>query len=294
MAIIKPFSPLMYTKKSGDISKNVCPPYDIINPEQRAALVEKSEYNLIRLELPTGENKYDSAAKLLKSWIANGIIAREDSDGIFIYEEEFELKNRRYVFDGLVCLCKTYDFSEKVVLPHEETLSKAKQDRFDLMSTTFCNFSSVYSLYNDDEKQIQPIIDMQKQSAPIFEFTDSESVTHRLWKICDSKINDKIVKFFEPKQLFIADGHHRFETGAKFNKYCIENNISDADSGFIMMTLVDMNNDGLVIFPTHRLVYNMKIDVDSLLQKAKSYFKITRYTDISQIESVLSQNSSLH
>ena len=118
MAQIKPFRPLRYTSKAGSIQNNVCPPYDIISPEQREALIGKSEYNLIRLELPVGEDKYNEAGKLLKKWISEGILARDDEDGIFVYEEEFDVSNKHYIFNGIVCLCKTYDFSEKVVLPH--------------------------------------------------------------------------------------------------------------------------------------------------------------------------------
>ena len=151
MAEIKPFRPLRYTHEAGDTKNNVCPPYDIISPSQRAELINHSEYNLIRLELPDGNDKYNNAGKLLKDWIKKGILRRDDSDGIFVYEEEFDVAGKHYVFDGIVCLCKTYDFSDKVVLPHEETLSKAKQDRFDLMCATFCNFSSVYSLYIDEK-----------------------------------------------------------------------------------------------------------------------------------------------
>lgn len=294
MAQIKPFRPLRYTSKAGSIQNNVCPPYDIISPEQREALIGKSEYNLIRLELPVGEDKYNEAGKLLKKWISEGILARDDEDGIFVYEEEFDVSNKHYIFNGIVCLCKTYDFSEKVVLPHEETLSKAKQDRFDLMCATYCNFSSVYSLYLDEAGSVKAITNKKRAEAPIVEFTDNDGVTHRLWKIADKNDLNELVNIFADKQLFIADGHHRFETGGRFNRYCLENGISDADSGFIMMTLVDMDNDGLVIFPTHRLIYDMPVDTDELCEKASKWFDITTHNDINDVEKVLSSHTDRH
>ncbi len=294
MAQIKPFRPLRYTSKAGDISKNVCPPYDIISPEQREALIAESEYNLIRLELPVGEDKYNSAGDLLKKWIDDGILARDESDGIFVYEEEFYVSGKHYVFNGIVCLCKTYDFADRVVLPHEETLSKAKQDRFDLMCSTFCNFSSVYSLFVDEEKQVKAITDRKRAEKPLVCFTDGESVTHRLWKIDDKADIASLVNIFADKQLFIADGHHRFETGGRFNKYCIDNGIENADSGFIMMTLVDIDNDGLVIFPTHRLIYDMPVDCDMLCEKAAEWFDIIKYDDINSVEQVLASHSDRH
>ncbi len=294
MAQIKPFRPLRYTSKAGDIKVNVCPPYDIISPEQREELIKKSEYNLIRLELPVGEDKYNEAGKLLKQWIADGIIARDTEDGIFVYEEEFDVSGKHYIFNGIVCLCKTYDFSEKVVLPHEETLSKAKQDRFDLMCATYCNFSSVYSLYLDEMGRVKAVTDRKRSEDPIVCFTDGDGVTHRLWKITDKNDLDDLVNIFADKQLFIADGHHRFETGGRFNRHCMENNITDADSGFIMMTLVDMDNDGLVIFPTHRLIYDMPVDADALCEKASEWFDITSHNDINDVENVLASHADRH
>lgn len=294
MALIKPFRPLRYTSKAGDISKNVCPPYDIISPEQRKALIDESEYNLIRLELPEGEDKYKAAGDLLKKWIDDGILARDESDGIFVYEEEFDVSGKHYVFNGIVCLCKTYDFADRVVLPHEETLSKAKQDRFDLMCSTFCNFSSVYSLFVDEEKQVKAVTDRKRAEKPLVCFTDGDGVTHRLWKISDKNDIDSLVNIFADKQLFIADGHHRFETGGRFNRYCIDNGIENADSGFIMMTLVDIDNDGLVIFPTHRLIYDMPVDGDILCEKAAEWFDIIKYDDINSVEQVLASHSDRH
>lgn len=286
MAEIKAFRPLRYTEKAGDIASCVCPPYDIVNEEMRKELCARSECNLIRLELPEGENKYKEAKKLLDSFIEKGYLKKDEKDGIFIYEEEFTLKGKTLVLDGLVCLCKTYDFSEGVVLPHEETLSKAKKDRFDLMTETFCNFSSVYSLFTDDEGYIQSVIDAKKEEAPLVCFTSDDGIIQRMWKIDDEKAISGIVDFFAPKQLFIADGHHRYETAGAFNKYCIENGI-DADSGYIMMTLVDMDSPGLAVLPAHRIVTNMDVDAADIIEKAKEDFIVGWYDDITKMEQVL-------
>jgi uncharacterized protein (DUF1015 family) len=292
MAEIKAFKPLRFTRKAGRIQNNVCPPYDIVSDSMRRELCEKSPYNLIRLELPQGDDntKYKEAKRLLDEFIQNGILEKDSREGIFIYEEEIESKGKTKVLDGLVCLCKTYDFAEKVVLPHEETLSKAKKDRFDLMSETFCNFSSVYSLYNDETGHIQDIIEEYKKDIPLAEFTDSDMVTHRLWKIaCKDTINE-IVEFFAPRQLFIADGHHRFETAHKFHLHCVENNIN-ADSGYILMTMVDMNSKGLVVLPTHRLVVNMDVDAEKLVKDASGDFEISYNNDFSKVEETLEEVS---
>lgn len=296
MAVIKPIRALRYTERAGKISDNVCPPYDIVSPAEREALIAQSEYNLIRLELPEGgEDRYKRAGELLGKWCSDGILKRDEEEGIFIYEEEFDTLGSHYVFDGIVCLVRLEEFDKKIVLPHEETLKKAKEDRFSLMKNTFCNFSSVYSLYLDEERKVPGIISKYTAAAPETEFTDSENVTHRLWKITDKDDISAIQDSLADKQLFIADGHHRYETALRFRDYVRENkDITGDGCDYIMMTLVDMDNDGLVVFPTHRLIRDMDIDFDSLHEKCLPLFEITDYPDIAEAQAVLKENSDGH
>ena len=127
MAEIKPIQALRYTDKAGKLADNVCPPYDIVSAPEREALVSRSAYNLIRLELPEGgDDRYAQAGALLNEWMETGVLARDEEAGIFIYEEEFDANGGHYVFDGIVCLVKLEPFEKRVVLPHEETLKKAK------------------------------------------------------------------------------------------------------------------------------------------------------------------------
>ena len=295
MAQIKAIKALRYTKKAGEISDNVCPPYDIISDQERAALIKKSPYNLVELELPVGENRYDNAGKKLSDWIESGILKRDDKDGIFVYRERFYVKGKEYVFTGLICLVKLYEFSEKVVLPHEETLSKAKTDRFNLMKSTFCNFSSVYSLYLDPAGTIKNILKKTTSGQPEIEFNDNEGVTHMLWKIEEKAVVDTLIAAFSDKQLYIADGHHRYETALNFKKHLAEHNkLEGTTADSMMMTLVDMDDDGLVIFPTHRIVTGLKIDKKALLDKIKEDFEVCEYPDINKAEEVLASLKDKH
>ena len=154
MATVKAFPALRFTDKAGDISKNVCPPYDIISASEREEYIKESENNIIRLELPVGENAYADAGELYKKWRKDGIVAPDETDGIYVYEEEFTAYGETKKIKGIFARVKLCEFSENVVLPHEETLSKAKTDRFNLMSATFCNFSPIYSMYTDAERVI--------------------------------------------------------------------------------------------------------------------------------------------
>ncbi len=295
MAKIKPLKALRFTNKAGDISDNVCPPYDIINEEERLALIRRSPYNHVQLELPVGEDKYAQAGALLQEWISSGILQRDEEEGVFVYRESFFVKDKAYVFTGLICLTKLYEFSERVVLPHEETLSKAKTDRFNLMSATNCNFSSVYSLYLDEDNKISPILSKGTQSSPLYSFTDEEEVTHTLWKITDEQMISGLQAAFSDKQLFIADGHHRYETALNYKKHLESTGSLEGTTGdYLMMTLVDMDDKGLVIFPTHRLITGLSVDKEELLKKIEPDFYITEHKDITEVEETLGQYTHRH
>ena len=279
MATVKAFPALRFTAKAGDISKNVCPPYDIISPRQREEYISESENNIIRLELPVGENAYEDAGALYKKMRADKILDNDATPGIYVYEEEFSVNGEVKRIKGIFVRVKLCEFSENVVLPHEETLSKAKTDRFNLMSATFCNFSPIYSMYSDESRQISGKVAELTKNTPEIEFTCADGVTQRLWKIEQGADTDFIEHAFEDKQLFIADGHHRYETALNFRRKLVEDGIikSDSDAGnYVMMMLIDMENDGLVVFPTHRLVRGLEnFDAAKSLEKISEYFEVT-------------------
>ena len=201
MATIKPIRAMRYTEKAGELSTCVCPPYDIVSDGEYNALCAENPHNLIRLELPKGgEERYHNAGDLLNQWLTEGILAQEEQPGIYLYRETFTVEGKTYSFDGLVCLVELVPFAEKVVLPHEETLSKAKTDRFNLMCATGCNFSSVYSLYRDKEGTVRDIVKASEALPVLAEFTDGEGVTHTLRKIAD-RFRIFIVRFLDQPQL---------------------------------------------------------------------------------------------
>ena len=292
MAVIKPIKALRFTEKAGSIESCVCPPYDIISESEREALIARNEYNVVRLELPVGENRYDEAGRTLNDWYGNGILARDEKAGIYVYREEFAVKGREYCLTGIICLVELCEFSERIVLPHEETLTKAKQDRLNLMRGTGCNFSSIYSLYSDESGKIAEIISEKTKEAPIHRFTDEEEVTHSLWKIeCENGISD-IVNALAEKQLFIADGHHRYETALNYRRQ-LENPPENADASCVMMTLVDMDDKGLVVFPTHRLIVDRKVCREEIADKCADSFNMS-VLPLEELESALEKGENGH
>lgn len=287
MAVIKAFKGMRYSKNAGEIKELCCPPYDIISDSQREEYLKKNPNNIIRLELPKGENPYNNAANILKMWQENGILIKEDKPAIYIYEEEFTAYNDRKSIKGIIVRVKLEEFSKGVILPHEFTLSKAKEDRFNLMKATNCNFSQIYALYMDETHTTLNTIDKESQGKTALEFTDNDNVTHRLWIITDEGVIAKLVSDFTDRKLYIADGHHRYETALNYRNYCREKGISkegDAQD-YQMIYLVDMEHPGLVVFPTHRLVRDLEsFNKEGILNECKEYFEIEEKIDVENME----------
>ena len=291
MAEIRPFKALRFdTEKAGKIEELVCPPYDIISDVQRQGYLAKNENNIIRLELPKGEEPYKTAGEVLEKWLDSGVLKQDSEDAVYIYEEEFSINGIHAKFKGCIVRVKLEEFSKGIVLPHEETLSKAKEDRFNLMKATNCNFSQIYSLYMDSEHKIVNRLDKLSECKPEIELTDGDEVIHRLWIVTDKDEINAVCQDFADKKLYIADGHHRYETALNYRNYCHENGIGDGGEDYVMMMLVDMEHDGLVVLPTHRLVRDLEsFDKEKILSDCREYFEITSESDVNNAESKLKE-----
>ncbi len=298
MANIKAFRGMRYnTEKAGKLAELCCPPYDIISESERLAFIDSNEYNVIRLELPKdGDDVYRTAGEVLDAWRKQGVLIHEDKPAVYIYEEEFNAYNKRRSIKGIIARVKIEEFSKGVILPHEFTLSKAKADRFNLMKATNCNFSQIYALYMDEEHTTLNTIDALSAGDPDCKFTDGDRITHKLWIITDEDVIAKLVADFSGRRLYIADGHHRYETALNYRDYCRENGISKPGDpqDYQMIYLVDMEHPGLVVFPTHRMVRDLKkFDRNNVLSACEQYFEITCYKNVSNLNSKLSEQYKL-
>lgn len=282
MAEIKAFKGLKYTKKAGDISELACPPYDIVSKDERDSFIAKNENNIIRLELPKPvEDKsedfapYKNAGEILDKWLNDEMLVRDEKPCIYVYEMSFSALGESFNLKGFVTLVKLEEFSKGVVLPHEETLSKAKTDRFNLMKATGANFSQIYSLYSDDGA-VYSLIDNASKGEADLKFVEDDGVVHKLWAISDENVISQVENLFTDKKLYIADGHHRYETALNYRNYLRENGLAIGSGEYIPMFLADMENDGLVVFPTHRIVRDLEnFNFDKLINGCKQYFEIT-------------------
>ncbi|MBE7012308.1 MAG: DUF1015 domain-containing protein [Ruminococcaceae bacterium] len=266
MAKVVPFNGLRYnTEMFSNLDSVTAPPYDIISPAEQDALYEKSEYNIVRVDFAKEQdgdneenNKYTRAGAEFASWIEKGVLKREEKPAFYIYEQVFQYNATPISLKGIISAVKIEEFENKVVLPHEETLSKAKTDRFNLMSTTDANMSQIYSLFLDEDSSVEALINLYSKGEPDVSFV-ADGIKQNIWIITDEEKTAKITEKFAGKQLFIADGHHRYETALRFRNAKREENpdVVDAPYDYVMMMLTSMNDPGLLVFPTHRMIRNL-------------------------------------
>lgn len=290
MAVVKPFKAMRFKCCSKELNQLVCPPYDIISEQERMEFIEKNPHNIIRLELPKeGENPYAAAGEVLSDWLNSQVLCKDSKNGYYVYSIDFNVKGETKTVKGIVARVQIEEFSKGIVLPHEETLSKAKEDRLNLMKATNCNFSQIYSLYMDDGS-VEKVVNSQTDRNPDVEITDGDGLVHRLWIIDDEDACAKISKGFEDKKLYIADGHHRYETALNYRNYLRgEGKAAPGDAcDDIMMFLADMGQEGLVVFPTHRIVRDLEnFDAEKLLNDAKADFDLIENVPVADAEKEL-------
>lgn len=281
MATIRPFKAIRYNQKKVKIASVVAPPYDVISPEQQNGFYDKDPYNVIRLILGREEDRYSSAAKTYNEWQQQEILIRDSVPAIYPLVQTFTTTEGKQVQrKGFIALCRLEEFEKKIVLPHEKTLSKAKEDRFKLFKATNSNFSQVFSLYSDAEKKIDQFINPVYAATPTID-VEFENVRNQLWTITDQSIIAAIAAEMEPKQVLIADGHHRYETGLAYRDLMKSQNPNHTGNelyNYIMMFFTNLDDEGLVIFPTHRAVHSLpNYDGAQLMAALQTYFDVQVY-----------------
>lgn len=246
----------------GALSNVVAPPYDVIDPVQQDSLYEKHPANVIRLILNREEpgddeqtNRYARAARFLKNWQQEGVLALEADPAIYVYHQLFEAGGRKFTRCGFMCRTRLEPFGEGNIYPHEETHASAKADRLKLTRACRTNMSQIFALYPDPDNSAQDILDAAIENEVPCEATDHLGVRHRLWPVSDVRTLSAVSSFMAPKPLFIADGHHRYETACNYRDELRENGTLGATDGanFVLMMCVGMSDPGMIVLPTHRL-----------------------------------------
>lgn len=248
----------------GSLSNVVCPPYDVIGPEFQESLYKKHPANFVRVELnreepgdDTTNNKYARAAKFLRNWRNEGVLFTEKQPAIYVYHQTFDYAGRTHTRRGFMCRVKLQRFGEGNIYPHEETLSGPKQDRLLLTRAAKAQLSQIFGLFPDPTNEAQEIVEKATAGGPAIEAEDHLGVRHRMWVVSNLEIMGKLQEAMAAKPVFIADGHHRYETACNYR-----DELAAAAGGtlpkehpahYVLMQCVGMNDPGLLVLPTHRL-----------------------------------------
>lgn len=280
MSIVRPLAGVRYNLEEVLLKNVIAPPYDVISPEMKENLKERCAHNVVQLDLPDGDaDKYENAAKIYKQLLENNILVKDDKPGFYVYEQVYEFGGKEYVRTGFVGLLKIEELGKGSVYPHEKTLSGPKKDRFELMKACKTNFSQIFGLYMDKENRMNAVFNDAKKNMHASSAIDDEGVKNTIWTVDDEEAVHLVEDFMKDKAIYIADGHHRYETALEFRDYLRKEN-EDVDGeekpyDYVMMMFVNFYDEGLKIFPTHRVVdVEADFDVEVFLEKLKEEFVV--------------------
>lgn len=295
MAVIKPLRALRYNMdksqdRDADLTKVMAPPYDVISAEFQQELYLRHPGNIIRLILgkilpedTPGSDRYSRAADYLDKWQKDGTLVRDVAPAFYVYAQRYTLANgQERERKGFIAQTKVEDFDKGSVRPHERTLSGPKADRLKLIKSCKANLSCIFSLYPESvelppEERVMGLLESAIKGDPLVNVVGDDGVTNMVWKVDDAATIEKVVAAMDEKSLFIADGHHRYETALNYRNYMreqTENPTGEEPSNYVMMYFTSMRDEGLDIFPTHRVVRGLKdFDAAAFLEDCKEYFE---------------------
>ncbi|MBI5238543.1 MAG: DUF1015 domain-containing protein [Deltaproteobacteria bacterium] len=271
MAKITPFKGILYNpEKVGDMAKVMAPPYDVISQSYQDELYSRHPHNAVRLILgrtspddAPGSDRYTRAASDLRQWLANGVLMQDKKPAIYYYTQSYALNDKgRQTRAGFLALSRIEEFGKGKIHAHEQTLSGPKADRLKLMLACNANLSAVFSLYSEPSLGINKTLDGYiSGQKPLIDVTDDNHVENRLWRVVDPQVIRLVTESMAGKTLFIADGHHRYETALNYRNIMREKNPDSTGTepyNYVLMYFSNMDGEGMTIWPTHRVVHGLK------------------------------------
>ncbi len=299
MPSVFPFRAVQYQRGTGDVTPFVAPPYDVLDEKAKSALLNRDSRNVVAIDLPHTPAKqlgppeaYDRAASTLRAWHADGTLSRRSIPALFAYRQTFDFAGNRYQRCGMACTVEAVPFGPRRgggILPHEETFSGPKEDRFALMKATRAQLSPIFGLHADERGRATALIhDVMKSRDHDLHATTEGGVLHEVWTIDDPQTIRVYSQALEGEDIFIADGHHRYTTGLNYISHLESLGPVGPDhpSRRCMMVLVGMSDPGLAIGPTHRVLGGMRsYSIDAFLAAAKGILSIREVeSDLMRIE----------
>jgi uncharacterized protein (DUF1015 family) len=262
MADVQPLEALHYDQaKAGPLQQLVAPPYDVIDAEQRAELAARSPYNVVRVDLPEGDDPYAEAARLFQQWQDEHAVVGDEPAFWALVQDYTGPDGRTLTRRGIFARVRVTEYGPGKIRPHERTHPGPREDRLRLTRATQANLSPIFSLYDDPEQTAWKALEPHAKTTPFGEATDDDGTVNRLWRIDDQAAIETVKRALEPTELLIADGHHRYETARVY----ADEIGGEGPHRYVLMCLVALQDQGLTVFPTHRLLTNVK---DSDMQVA--------------------------
>ena len=298
MPEIVPFKGILYNSELRlNASGLICPPYDVISEELQQQLYASSPFNAIRLELPVESDPYSAAASRLGEWLHDGELKSDPVPAIYPYFQTFkDSEGHFHTRSGFFAAMRLHEFSEKKVLPHEKTLSGPKADRLNLFRKTKANISSIFGLYADEGKSADRLLkEFAETHEPILDAL-FQGVNNQMWRITDPELIELIQDSLLERTVYIADGHHRYETGVNYRNERAAANPSHTGQepyNFILVYLANIYDEGLIIFPIHRLVHSLEgFDAVGLKLQLQKFFTVTELQDRDALKAFLENDPS--
>lgn len=286
MPEIRPFRGVRYdVAQVGDLSNVVAPPYDVIDATLQDRLYGLSPYNVIRMEYnreepgdQPGQDRYARAADFLKDWRRQGALKEDPHPALYLYDQTFTVEGQTFTRKGFLARVRLEPFGQGKIYPHEQTLSGPKADRLALYQATNYNLSPIFGLYPDTREEVIRAVEAGLKDRTPLIARDHLGVEHRLWLVTDPAAHTAVQGLMGSRPIFIADGHHRYETGLRYRDDRAERGDISGDDDpahFCLMMLVGMSDPGLRILPTHRLVSGLgAITADALAARLASEFEV--------------------
>ena len=296
MVDIKPIKAIRYTQKAGNLADLITQPYDKIDTAMQKEYYKKSPFNYCRLILPMEENKYEAAKQRIEQWLKEDVLAKDDEPAIFVSRQEFVLDGKKFARIGFISAMRLYDYSENVVFPHEGTYNAPKADRLNMLRAIQKNLESVFLIYSDPKKNTVAFLDATAKTKPIVEVTDELQVKHTVWRVTDPKKLSQLQREMSGKTVVITDGHHRYESALAYRDEMRSKGSWTEDSAFNfhMCYMVPVQEEGLTVLPTHRLLKEFKL-TDQVLRDFEVLFEVSEVKPtVESLENFLKSHINEH
>ncbi len=296
MVEIRPFRAVRYTEKAGSYENLIAQPYDKIDSDMQRKYYKESVYNYCRLTLPMEENRYEIAKQRIRQWMNEGILKKDKKPAIFVYKQEFELLGQIYTRTGFIAALRLHPYVENKVLPHEITHKGPKIDRLNMLQATQKNLETGFLLYPDPEKITINLFARTTKTDPLIDVKDSLNVRNLIWKLTDPEKIKLVQEAVIDKQFVIADGHHRYETAITYRDERRKQGgwTEDLAFNFRMSYMVPIQDEGLIILATHRLLKKIEL-TDDTLQKFREFFTVSKIdSNAEALRSFLERHKAKH